>query len=326
MGWAELINALRGIAGLVLLLAVLCTPVRAEEVFASLGTGEVNGVYYPVGGDICRLVNRDLARTGVRCSAESTPGSVYNVNAVRSGELEFGIIQSDVAFAAYHGTGPWTGQPFIGLRSVLALHPELVTIIARRGAGVREVADLAGKRVNVGSSGSGSRKTWDAIEGELGWGEAQRGRPTGLSADATTRALCSGEIDANLLIVGHPSPLVRTQLSACAANLVAISGAPVDKLLRVMPYYRRGDIPGDLYGLPADIPSFGVAAVLMTSAGMDARVVAVVAKAVIVHLGELQKMHPALARLSVDAMIAGGLPAPLHPGAVQAYKELGLLK
>jgi hypothetical protein len=250
---------------------------------------------------------------------------VYNVNAVRSGELEFGIIQSDVAFAAYHGAGAWTGQPFTGLRSVFALHPELVTIIARRGAGVREVADLAGKRVNVGSLGSGSRTTWDAIEAELGWSAAQRGRPTELSADATTRALCDGEIDANLLIVGHPSPLVRTQLSACAVNLVAITGAPVDKLLRAMPYYRRGDIPGDLYGLPTDTPSFGVTAVLMASAKMDARVVAAVAKAVVARITELQKMHPALARLSVDAMIDGGLPAPLHPGAVQAYKELGLL-
>jgi uncharacterized protein len=175
------------------------------------------------------------------------------------GSPEFGIIQSDVAFAAYTGKGAWADKPFTELRSVFGLYSELVTIIARGGAGIREIADLAGKRINVGKEGSGTGATWEIIEAALGWDEAHRARVTQLPADATTHARCMGEIDANLLIVGHPSEQVRNQLLACDANLVAITGPIVDKLLNTSPYYHHVSIPGDSYGLPANLPSFGVA-------------------------------------------------------------------
>jgi uncharacterized protein len=111
------------IAILTSVVAVVPVPARAgAEVFASIGTGETNGIYYPVGKAICRIVNRDLSTHGVRCSPEATPGSVYNLTAIQSGELEFGIVQSDVQFAAYKGEGAWIGRPFIGLRSVLSLY------------------------------------------------------------------------------------------------------------------------------------------------------------------------------------------------------------
>jgi TRAP transporter TAXI family solute receptor len=318
-------DPLKSIAAFLALLATLSTPARAGEVFASLGTGEVNGVYYPAGRAICDLVNQALSTTGVRCSAESTPGSVYNVDEVRSGKLEFAIIQSDIAFAAYKGEGAWIGKPFTELRSMFVLHPELVTIIARSGAGIHELADLAGKRLNIGRRGNGTRSTWDAMEAALGWKEAQRVRPTEHRSDATIQALCKGDIDANLLIGGHPSPLVRSQLSACATNLVALGEPAIDKILAALPYFHRGGIPGDLHGLPTDVPSFGVSALLVTSANVDKRVVAVAAKAVIAHVAELRATHPALARVRTEEMIAGWLPAPFHPGAVQAYKELDLL-
>lgn len=325
MGRADVRNTFQSIVALLSLLTTLSVSARAEAVFASLGTGELNGVYYPVGRAICDLVNRDLRTTGVRCSAESTPGSVYNLGELQSGELEFGIVQSDTAFAAYNGKSTWIGNRFTELRSVFVLYPELVTIIARRDAGIHRLVDLAGKRLNVGSRGSGTRATWDAMEAALGWSEQERVRPAELRADATTQALCIGDIDANLLIVGHPSPLVRSQLSACATNLVALSGPATDKILAVMPYFHRDGIPGDLYGLPADVPSFGFSAFLVTSANVDTRVVAVVAKAAVAHVAELRAAHPALARLKIQEMIAGWLPAPLHPGALQAYKELELL-
>ena len=150
--------------------SVLSTPVRAnDEIFASIGTGELNGIYYPVGKAICQIVNQDLRTHGIRCSPETTPGSVYNINALRSGELEFAIVQSDVQFAAYSGAGDWIGSPFRGLRSVVSLYPELVTVMARTDSQIRDLSGLAGRRVNVGGQGSGTRATWDAIEAALGW-------------------------------------------------------------------------------------------------------------------------------------------------------------
>ena len=147
-----------------------------------------------------------------------------------------------------------------------------------------------------------------------------------LRADATTSALCTGVIEASLLIVGHPSPLVTTQRAACAVNLVAISGTAIDKLVHDHLYYQRGSIPGEIYGVPADVPTFGGRATLVTSVSVDARVVAVIAKAVLAHLAELRTLHPALARLRAREMINDGLTAPLHLGAAQIYKELELLE
>jgi TRAP transporter TAXI family solute receptor len=307
--------------------AVLPAAARAgDEVFASLGTGELNGIYYPVGKAICQIVNLDLSTDGVRCSPETTPGSVYNIGAIQSGELEFGIIQADVNFNAYKGEGAWVDKPFVGLRSVLSLYPELVTVMARADSHLQDLAGLAGRRVNVGSRGTGTRATWDAIAAELGWRDEERVRPIELRADATTPALCSGTIDANLLIVGHPSPLVKTQQAACAINLVAIAGPAIDKLLHDRLYYQRGVIPGDLYGMAADVPTFGVRATLVTSVSVDARVVAVIARAVLGHLADFRTLQPTLARLRARDMVRDGVTAPLHAGAEQVYKELGLIE
>jgi TRAP transporter TAXI family solute receptor len=318
---AALTTTLFGVAA-----AASSTAHAGDEVFASVGTGELNGVYYPVGKAICEIVNRDLSIDGVRCSPETTPGSVYNTRAIQSGELEFGIVQADVNFNAYKGEGAWVGKPFLDLRSVLSLYPELVTVMARADSHIQDLAGLAGRRVNVGSKGTGIRATWDAIEEELGWRDEERVRPMGMRADATTSALCSGAIDANMLIVGHPSPLVKAQQAACAINLVAITGPAIDTLLHKHLYYQRETIPADLYGLPADVPTFGGRATLVTSASVDTRVVAVVAKEVLGHLAELRTLHPALARLRPSQMVNDGLTAPLHPGAEQVYRMMGLIE
>ena len=240
--------------------------------------------------------------------------------------MEFGIAQSDVNFAAYKGQGAWVGKPFVDLRSVLSLYPELVTVMVRADSHIQDLVDLMGRRVNVGSRGTGTRATWDAIEAELSWHDEERVRPTELRAEATTSALCSGAIDANLLIVGHPSPLVKTQQAACAINLVAIAGPAIDKLVHDHPDYQRGVIPGDLYGMAGDVPTFGVRATLVTSASVDARVVAVIARAVLGHLADFRTLQPTLARLRERDMVRDGLTAPLHPGAEQVYKELGLIE
>jgi hypothetical protein len=298
----------------------------AKELFASIGTGEMNGVYYPVGKAICRTVEPDLRALGIWCSPETTPGSVYNVGGIQSGELEFGFVQSDTQFAAYNGIGTWNDRPVSELRSVLSLYPELVTVIARAGANIRNLKDLVGKRVNVGSRGTGTRATWDAIAGEFERSEGTLTQPTRLKANETTSALCSGAIDANFLMVGHPSPLVSSQLPACPTNFVIVAGPVVDKLVNAHPSYVRGSIPTELYGISADIPTFGSRATLVTSASTDPLLVAAVAKAILTHVAELRTLHPALASLRAEEMITQGLTAPLHPAAAAIYKELGLLK
>ncbi|MEO8857956.1 MAG: TAXI family TRAP transporter solute-binding subunit, partial [Burkholderiaceae bacterium] len=131
-------------------------PAAAQQKFVTIGTGGVTGVYYAVGGAICRLVNKDRAKTGIRCSVESTGGSVYNVNAIKAGELDFGMAQSDVQYQAYNGGGA-TKEPNKDLRAVFSVHPEPFTLVARKESGITKFTDLKGKRVNVGNPGSGTR-------------------------------------------------------------------------------------------------------------------------------------------------------------------------
>jgi len=314
----------RIVAALMLIFFAL-QPGSAQErfhFFVSLGTGAMTGVYYPLGGAICAIVNQNLRTTGVRCSQEMTPGSVYNIDALRSGELEFAIVQSDVAFAAYNGKGTFADKPVPILRSVLILHPELVTVVAR--AGIHRLADLVGRRIYVGPEGSGTRLTWDAIQTAMGRSDAQAPQIVDLPGDAIGNALCSGEIDAGLFVVGHPSRTVSALLSRCSLNLVPVEGPAIDSLIASAPYLRKGRIRGDLYGAVGDTPSFGVSAVLMSTADMDDRVVVAFARALVTQIEALKTKQPVLADLTIQDMISGSLPAPLHPAAAQVYKSLGL--
>jgi uncharacterized protein len=298
-------------------------PPEQDKLFASIGTGELNGVYYSVGRALCQVVNRELVSRGVRCSAEATPGSEYNIEGLRSGELEFGIVQADVQFMAYNGKGMWAGRPYSDLRSVFSLHRELATMVVRSDSGI---ADMAGKRVNIGSAGSGTRATWDTIAAALDWRGKMRIHPTELTPGATTRALCDKIIDANFLMVGYPSPLVSSQLAACPTKLVPITGGIVDKIIAAHPYYRRYAIPGEVYGMDDAVPTFGSNATLVTTAAVPPRVVHAIASAVLANLDELRSLHPALAHLDADEMTTAGLTAPLHSGAEQAYRQVAVIK
>lgn len=296
------------------------------ETFVSIGSGEMAAVYYPVAKAICRAIFNELRAQGIWCSPEATPGSAYNVEHVVSGELEFAIVQSDILFSAYKGIGRWDGKPVTGLRSVLSLYPELVSVVARADANVHVLTDLAGKRVSVGLVGTGPRTTWNLISGDIPLATPISLRE--MPQDATASALCTGTVDANFFVVGQPSELVSTWLSGCPSNLVAFRGPVVDKIITKYPFYTRGFIPTELYHVPGRIPTFGPMATLVTSASSDPRVVAKIAGAIMTHIAELKTMQPVLAGLDAKQMVARTLtaPAPLHSAAAVVYKELGLLK
>ena len=311
------------------IVASLAGSARADErteTFVSIGSGEMTAIYYPVAKAICQAIFSELRAQGIWCSAETTPGSAYNVEHIVSGELEFAIVQSDILFSAYKGIGRWNGKPVTGLRSVLSLYPELVTVVARADANVHVLADLAGKRISVGSLATGPRTTWNLISANLDLTTPVRLRE--LRQDETTSALCNGTIDANFFVVGHPSQLVSKWLAACPSNFVGVRESVVDKLVSKYPFYARGFIPTELYHVPDKILSFGPLATLVTSASSDPRVVAAIAKAIMTHVAELKTMHPALAELEPERMVARTLTAaaPLHPAAAAVYKELGLSK
>jgi TRAP transporter TAXI family solute receptor len=302
----------------------LTVPVLAADQFISIGTGGVTGVYYPTGGAICRLVNKMRKETGIRCSAESTGGSIYNINTVRAGELEFGVAQSDWQYHAYNGTSKFKDAgAFKDLRAVFSVHPEPVTIIARDDSGIKNITDLKGKRVNIGNVGSGTRGTWEVIEETMGWKRSDLRLASELKSAETGQAVCDNKIDSYFWLVGHPSALTQESLATCAAHLVNATAPEISKLVADKPYYRTATIPAGMYNNESDIKTFGVGATFVTSAKVSDKVVYTVVKAVFDNFDQFKKLHPAFANLKESEMIKDSLSAPLHPGAAKYYKERG---
>ena len=311
-------------ASLAVTLAGGIVPAQSQQQFVSIGTGGVTGVYYPTGGAICRLVNKNRKEHGIRCSAESTGGSIYNINNVRSGELEFGVAQSDWQYHAYHGTSKFEDQgAFEGLRAVFSVHPEPVTIIAHDDSGIQNITDLKGQRVNIGNPGSGTRGTWEVIEEAMGWERSDLKLAAEMKSAETGQAVCDRKIDAYFWLVGHPSALTQESLSTCPSHLVNATGDAIEKLVADNSYYRTATIPAGMYNNEEDITTFGVGATFVTNADVPAEVVYVVVKAVFENFEDFKKLHPAFGNLKPEEMISDSLSAPLHDGAMQYYKERG---
>jgi hypothetical protein len=301
---------------------------QAQQKFVTIGTGGVTGVYYPAGGAICRLVNKDRAKHGIRCSVESTGGSVFNVNTIRAGELDLGVAQSDVQFNATKGTSNFQKDgAFRELRAVFALHPEPVTVVARKEANAKNFSDFKGKRFNVGNPGSGTRATAEELLAAMGWKLSDFSLASELKADEHGPALCDGKIDGFLYLVGHPSANIQDPTTVCGAKLVNVTGPAVDKLVKAHPYYAHATIPGGMYpGNEQDTRTYGVLATVVSSAKVPSDTVYAVVKAVFDNFDEFKKLHPAFAVLKPEAMVKDGLSAPLHDGAVKYYKEKGWVK
>lgn len=302
-------------------------PAQAQQKFMTIGTGGVTGVYYAAGGAICRLVNKDRAKHGIRCSVESTGGSVFNVNTIKAGELDLGFTQSDVQFNALKGVGQFKDAAYTDLRAVFSVHPEPFTVLARKEANIKTFADFKGKRFNVGNPGSGTRASMEELLGAMGWKLGDFSLASELKADEHGPALCDGKIDGFFYGVGHPSANIQDPTTSCGAQLVSITGPAVDKLIADKPYYAKATIPGGLYpNNPNPAQTYGVLATVVTSSKVPAESVYQVVKAVFDNFDEFKKLHPALANLTPEAMVANGNSAPLHEGAAKFYKEKGWIK
>ncbi|MCG3721817.1 TAXI family TRAP transporter solute-binding subunit [Vibrio cincinnatiensis] len=308
--------------------AVIGSSAAYSQEFITIGTGAVTGVYYPTGGAICRLVNRDRQEHNIRCSVESTGGSIYNVNTMRSGELDFAIVQSDWQYHGYNGTSQFSELgPYKKLRAMFSLHTEPFNIITRADSGINNVKDLEGKRVNIGNPGSGDRATMQVVMDAFGWTNNSFRLASELRGAERSQALCDNRIDAFIYMVGHPNGAIQEATTSCNAKLVSATGPEVTKIVTERPYYAYSTIPAGMYrGTDNDVTSFGVAATLVTSTDVSDEVAYNVAKAVFENFDTFTRLHPAFANLKKEDMVQAGLSIPLHPGAEKYYKEVGLLK
>lgn len=318
------------LAALASILALaLAGPAGAQTTYVTIGTGDVTGVYYQAGGGVCHQVNAGRAEHRIRCTVAGSAGAVANIEALRSGERAFGFAQADVVQQAYNGTGIFADSGgFPGLRAVLALHSETVTLVARTGAGIESIRDLQGRRVGIGPEGSGQRASMGALMDALDWTRADFAASPALAAPERAAALCDGRIDAALFITGHPNNAIEQAL-ACDARLVPVDGPAIEYLVEGADHYRESVIPAGVYGdVARDVPTYGVTALLLSSIRSERDTVHEVGRAVLEDVDSLGDWHVALEGLQPRAMARGtvAVGAPLHPGAVVYFAGSGLLR
>jgi uncharacterized protein len=294
----------------------------------TLATGTPGGIYHPVGNAICRMFNLTDEHQAVPCVAVSSDGSVANIRRVESGGSTFGLSQTDVAYAAFHGEGPFAAAgPDPKLRLLIALYPEAFTVVARADTGIRDFQDLRDKRVGIGKSGAGYTFTRDVILDSYGWTISDPERVLELGPADQNEALCSDKVDAIIFQAGHPNGLTQEATTGCPARLVRVAGPSIDRLLATHPYYTTSVIPGGMYaGNPNDVATIGTQAVLVTSSNQSDELAYGVVKAVFENFADFRRLHPALATLTRQGMVPGEAVMPIHPGALRYYREAGLLR
>ena len=303
------------------------TAATAQEKFITIGTGGQTGVYFVVGQSICRLVNRGSAEHGLKCTAPSTGGSIANINAIKAGDMDMGVAQSDWQFHAYNGTSEFADNKFDKERAVFSVHGEPFTVIARADAGITTFADLKGKRVNIGNPGSGQYATMQVVMDALGWTMADFALASELKPAEQAAALGDNKVDAIIYTVGHPNGSIQEAVSTVDAVMVPVTGPEIDKLIAENPYYAAASIPGGMYkGSDEATATFGVKATFVTSEDVDEDVVYETVKAVFENFDRFKRLHPAFENLKEEEMIKDGLSAPLHAGAAKYYKEKGWLE
>ncbi|SFD58365.1 hypothetical protein SAMN04488523_101400 [Sulfitobacter brevis] len=300
------------------------TASMAEE-FITIGTAGQTGVYYVVGQSLCQLVNRASEDGSLKCTAPATGGSIANLNGIRAGDLNFGVVQSDWQFHAMNGTSSFAENgPDENLRSVLSAHADVVTILARADAGITTMQDLRGKRVNIGNPGSGSRATAEVLLDAIGIEVSEFALASELKSAEQSAALCDNKVDAIMFSAGHPVGNITEATVSCDTVFVQVDGPEVENLVADTVYYSQAAIAAGLYkGQPDTINSYGPLATLVSSTATSDDAVYAVVKALFENFDRFKKLHPAFTDLKEEDMISNGTIAPLHEGAVRYYKERG---
>ncbi len=308
-----------------IIISILHIPAFSTE-FISIGTGGVTGTYYPTGRAICNLVNKYTNETKLRCSVEATNGSVYNINAIKNNELIFGMVQSDIVYQASNGIGIFKNSVVKKVRSVIAIYPELLTLVTRRDTNINSLSDLKNKRINIGNIGSGQEASTNLLFEESGIEKSILKFAGALKASEMPDALRDNKIDGYFYMVGHPTANIEYAANSVDVKIVPLIGSNINRLLKKYPYYTKATIPANMYkGNKKEIQTYGAKAVLVTSVDVSNEVVYNLVKAILENFDTFKNLHPAYKNITKESLLEG-LSAKQHKGAIKYFKEIGFLK
>jgi uncharacterized protein len=298
--------------------------------FFTIGTGGITGSYFPMGVVICRWVNTETPETNLHCTVEMTDGSVANLNHLKEGTIAFALVQSDVIYQSYRGINRFEGKPYKKLRSVMAIYPEVLTLIVKKNAGITTLQDIKGKRINMGNPGSGSEVVTMNMLREAGLSKQDLALATTFSSTECPTALQKNQIDGYFFMVGHPTANISIAASLTAIDIIPLENQLIKQIVQKYPYYIKGTIPWGLYESVDEkvIQSIGVKATLVTSADVPDKWVRLIVKTILDNFVYLKHIHPLLQQDAVTkkGLTEGRFSAPLHPAAKKYYEEIGLLE
>ncbi len=303
---------------------------RARAADVIIGVGDEAPVHFHVGRAICRAIGTSIE--GETCQTERIEGRdaaepLAVLGEVRNGAIEIGIVQSDWLHHAFTGSGPveFMDVGFENLRILLLLHGEPFTVVARRDAGISKLADLAGKRVNIGVPGSDQRVVMQQVMTAMGWSRDSFSLADELTGPEQSLALCHDRIQAMVAIVAHPDADLAKTMALCDAELVEIAGAEIAGLVAAKPYFAVTEIPAGSYeNQGAAIKTFGVRVVAVVSEDMPDTTAYDIVQAVFGSFDRFKRLHPALRQLRPQDMKSEGDGAPMHPGALRKFTEIGM--
>jgi TRAP transporter TAXI family solute receptor len=301
------------------LLCIVSTTSLVSSEFITLGTGEENGTYYPVGLSMCKFINQK--QKNIRCSIESTNGAIYNIKAVLNQKFNFAISQSDTIYHALHKTENFKNSNSSELRSVIAIYPELFAFIVNRQSNIHKIEDIIGKKINIGSRHSGSELTTLEILKEYEIKQTDLAQASSLDAMDTVDALKDNIIDGYFFMVGHPTQNIKDAIESSDISIIPIKGKKVDSLVKKRSYFRKSYIHANLYdGIDESIETIASTSVIISSSKVSDELVYDFVKIIMENFEEFKKSNRVYINLTKESLFEG-LTAPQHNGVIKYLEE-----
>ncbi len=299
---------------------------RARALDILIGSGQTTNFNYHVGKVLCRMINTNI--DSIDCQHQRTTGSISNLDNVRLGSLDLGIVASDIQYHAINKTGmfKFMDLTYANLRSLFSLHDIPFTLIVHKNSKIKTLEDLSGKRVNLGNFGSSQRNIMNDVMKAQGWTKKEFLLTEEFtdSQSQLSLALCHGGVQATVSSNVHPDLVVKQLTNLCDAIVIGVRGKKIESLLSSKPYYIKTTLPGGLYDNNDDgFETIGLKSTVITSEDLDQETAYRMVKIVFNNLYRLKRMHPTFNNLTPLKMATEGLTAPLHPGAMKFYKEKG---
>lgn len=293
-----------------------------------LGTGSVQGVYFPIGGVICRLVNRHKTSHRIRCSLESTGGSIYNLRQLRDDKFDLVFAQSDWQYHAYHGSSTFKDKgPDQALRAVFALEADPLALIVKKDSEITNFSELEGRTVSFGYTRSLQHRIIDDLITAKGWSQSSFKEVRPMSDKRQISQVCEGKLDSILLLTSSLDDNLKQVPENCELKMLPITDAAINTLIKEKPYYRKGYVQKGRYlNSTEDVKSFGLGATFVAHESTSPKAIYNVVKEVVENFRDFTSLHPSLATLDKKELPYAGISIPLHPGAKRYYKEARLLK